>query len=105
MFWYFSGLLVNKGPPATIFAFNILHLCITSLAESLCMDIALIKIKSAQRMSSSINLFVFISIILLYQSLGSIAATVNSPNGGELAFYATNFKACLKLQNVSGYFG
>jgi len=56
-------------------------------------------------MSSSIKLFAFISIILLYQSLGIKAATVNSPNGGKLAFFDTNFKACLKLQNVSGYLG
>jgi hypothetical protein len=45
------------------------------------------------------------SISFLYQSLGSNAATVKSPNGGKLAFFDTNFKACLKLQNVSGYIG
>jgi len=38
-------------------------------------------------MSSSVNLFAFISITFLHQSLGSKAATVKSPNGGKLAFF------------------
>ena len=36
---------------------------------------------------------------------GSMAATVNRPKGGSDAFLPMNFKACLKLQNVSGNSG
>ena len=38
-------------------------------------------------------------------SHGSMAAIVSKPNGGNDAFLDINFKTCLKLQNVSGYFG
>jgi hypothetical protein len=38
-------------------------------------------------------------------SSGSIAATVSKPKGGSEAFLRMNFKACLKLQNVSGNSG
>jgi hypothetical protein len=34
-----------------------------------------------------------------------MAATVNKPRGGKVAFLKINFKACLKLQKVSGYWG
>jgi len=37
--------------------------------------------------------------------LGSIAAIVNNPKGGKVAFLEINFKAYLKLQKVSGYSG
>ena len=36
---------------------------------------------------------------------GSMAATVSKPRGGKLLFLETNFRACLKLQKVSGYDG
>jgi hypothetical protein len=32
-------------------------------------------------------------------------AMVISPSGGFAAFFEINFRACLKLQYVSGYFG
>jgi hypothetical protein len=34
-----------------------------------------------------------------------MAATVSNPRGGLAAFLETNFRACLKLQYVSGYSG
>jgi len=34
-----------------------------------------------------------------------MAAIVNKPRGGKLAFLKINFKAYLKLQKVSGYRG
>jgi hypothetical protein len=32
-------------------------------------------------------------------------AMVSKPNGGCTAFFDMNFRACLKLQKVSGYLG
>jgi len=34
-----------------------------------------------------------------------MAATVNKPKGGYADFLEINFRACLKLQKVSGYCG
>jgi hypothetical protein len=56
-------------------------------------------------MSLSVSLVIFISIIFFSHSLGSIAATVTAPRGGFNAFLGLNFKAYLKLQKVSGYWG
>ena len=42
-------------------------------------------------------------VCFLSQFSGSIAATVNNPSGGKLAFLYINFTAYLKLQKVSGY--
>jgi hypothetical protein len=39
------------------------------------------------------------------QFAGSIAATVNNPKGGKLAFLEINFNACLRLQKVFGEAG
>jgi hypothetical protein len=40
-----------------------------------------------------------------FHSSGSIAATVSVPRGGKPARFEMNFRACLKLQKVSGYVG
>jgi hypothetical protein len=34
-----------------------------------------------------------------------MAATVKRPRGGRLAFLAMNFRAYVKLQKVTGYWG
>ena len=56
-------------------------------------------------MSRSRNFVVVISINLVSQFLGNIAATVSNPSGGRKAFFEMNFKAFLKPQKVSGMSG
>src|SRR4030042_4279466 len=68
-------------------------------------DIALIKTRSAHFIDSSSRPFTFMSTSLFSHASGSIAAMVNNPRGGLLAFLLINFRACLKLQKVSGNSG
>jgi hypothetical protein len=48
---------------------------------------------------------VVISTSFISQLFGSIAATVNNPRGGKIAFLEMNFSAFLKLQKVAGASG
>lgn len=96
---------MNTGPPATIVLFFCLHLLIISCALSFCTIIALINIRSAHSMSSSLSVSMFVSTSFLFHSFGSIDATVSSPSGGNAAFFEMNCSTCLKLQKVSGYCG
>ncbi|TEB10845.1 hypothetical protein Psfp_04095 [Pelotomaculum sp. FP] len=69
------------------------------------MTMALMNTQSAHRRSSSVTFLTFMSISRLSHAAGSMAATVNSPRGGNAAFLLTNDRAYLKLQKLSGYFG
>jgi hypothetical protein len=63
------------------------------------------KCQSAHSRSLSLRVVTFISTNFFSHSLGSMAATVNNPNGGWVAFFEINFRAYLRLQKVSGYCG
>ena len=74
-------------------------------AESRWAIIALTNTTSAHARSFSRSGRTFTSTRRFSHSPGSIAATVNKPSGGSAARLPMNFKACLKLQKVSGNSG
>jgi hypothetical protein len=82
-----------------------LHWVISRRADSRWTIIALTNAKSVPERSFFVSRRTFSSTSRIFQSCGSMAATVNNPRGGSVARFPTNFRACFKLQKVSENLG